>query len=162
MIDQEHIAHDLAMVYISNRFGVDVSGDISSYGEGDGMGIHGSIFTEHLPNMDSIIYEHIKTDEKGFLGIKKRKKIPAGLEVDSIFIDMISEYTKAFKHFKMLLKKAEKDDYGDVDIRSLGVAWFCDKCNASLDTQNGFDWHLEEWKCQKCGFVNSLSEENIE
>lgn len=41
------------------------------------------------------------------------------------------------------------------------VDWFCDRCNARLDTQSGFDDNKYTWKCAECGHKNSISRDNI-
>ena len=63
MLSNEKIAHDLAIVYLSNRYGIDISGGFSLT-NGDGSG---DIETEHLPATDEIKYKKISTGEKGFL-----------------------------------------------------------------------------------------------
>lgn len=42
-----------------------------------------------------------------------------------------------------------------------GVGWFCDKCNANLNIQSGFDDHKYVWKCTECGYKNSISSDAI-
>ncbi len=42
-----------------------------------------------------------------------------------------------------------------------GIDWYCDKCSAYLNDQEGFDDHKYVWKCRKCGYKNSLSWDNI-
>ncbi len=42
-----------------------------------------------------------------------------------------------------------------------GIDWWCDKCNASLNQQTGFDDHCDIWKCTECGYRNRISEEEI-
>ena len=42
-----------------------------------------------------------------------------------------------------------------------GVWWYCDRCNASLDEQPGFDDHYDTWTCRECGYRNTISEEDI-
>ena len=37
----------------------------------------------------------------------------------------------------------------------------CAGCGENLNDQDGFDDHLPEWKCRKCGYVNPLSIEEI-
>ena len=49
----------------------------------------------------------------------------------------------------------------DLDKRFPGVEWYCDGCGEHLNDQDGFDDHLPEWKCRKCGYVNPLSIEEI-
>lgn len=41
------------------------------------------------------------------------------------------------------------------------VFWFCDKCNAYLNNQEGFDRHLQHWVCEKCGFDNNITDDNV-
>lgn len=57
----------------------------------------------------------------------------------------------------------EEDVYtgNDLDRRFPGIEWYCDCCHEYLNIQNGFDDHLPEWRCQKCGYVNHLSLERI-
>jgi len=52
LIYKEQIAHDLAVGYITNRYGVDVSGDFSVYSLGDDITGSGSVKTEHLPDVN--------------------------------------------------------------------------------------------------------------
>lgn len=46
------------------------------------------------------------------------------------------------------------DRFPDVD-------WYCDRCNAYLNDQDGFDDHKYTWVCAKCGHKNSISATNI-
>ena len=39
--------------------------------------------------------------------------------------------------------------------------WYCDHCNAYLNSQSGFDDHKYTWKCTECGHKNSISRDNI-
>ena len=41
------------------------------------------------------------------------------------------------------------------------IDWFCDRCNANLNFQPGFDDHKYLWQCTECGFKNSISSTNI-
>jgi ribosomal protein L37AE/L43A len=41
------------------------------------------------------------------------------------------------------------------------VEWYCDRCGAYLNSQDGFDDHHYIWKCKECGFKNSISSSNI-
>lgn len=52
-------------------------------------------------------------------------------------------------------------DGDDLENRFPGVEWYCDKCDAHLNEQEGFDDHLPEWKCTACGYVNPISIEEI-
>ena len=47
-----------------------------------------------------------------------------------------------------------KERFPDVD-------WWCDRCGAYLNTQNGFDDHRYIWRCTECGHKNSISADNI-
>ena len=42
-----------------------------------------------------------------------------------------------------------------------GIDWRCDRCDALLNEQKGFDDHKYIWRCTKCGHKNSISKENI-
>ena len=41
------------------------------------------------------------------------------------------------------------------------VDWWCDRCGAYLNCQDGFDDHNYTHKCTKCGHKNSISKDNI-
>ncbi len=42
-----------------------------------------------------------------------------------------------------------------------GIDWYCDRCNAYLNSQSNFDDHHYIWKCTACGYKNSISQANI-
>lgn len=42
-----------------------------------------------------------------------------------------------------------------------GVDWWCDRCDAHLNEQEGFDDHNYTHKCTECGYKNSISKDNI-
>jgi ribosomal protein S27AE len=42
------------------------------------------------------------------------------------------------------------------------VFWFCDKCEAFMNTQNGFNTESGHWICSKCGFDNDVTDGNVE
>ena len=42
-----------------------------------------------------------------------------------------------------------------------GIEWYCDRCNACLSDQPGFDDHKYTWKCKECGYKNSISRDDI-
>ncbi len=46
------------------------------------------------------------------------------------------------------------DRFPDID-------WWCDRCSAYLNAQDGFDDHHYVWKCTECGHKNSISVDNI-
>lgn len=118
MISKEQIAHDLSMLYLYNRYGVDVSGSISTT---DGN-VRGNICTEHLPDMDKVKYVRVGTGVKGFLGLEKKKTIEAGIKVNDTFISIVSEYYKAYAHFIIILENIETGkgniDPGTFDMES--------------------------------------------
>ena len=41
------------------------------------------------------------------------------------------------------------------------IDWCCDRCNAYLNSQPGFDDHKYTWKCTECGHKNSISSDDI-
>ena len=41
------------------------------------------------------------------------------------------------------------------------IAWYCDRCNAYLKDQSGFDDHHYVWKYTECGHKNSISSDDI-
>lgn len=49
----------------------------------------------------------------------------------------------------------------DLDHRFPGIEWYCDRCNAHLNEQQGFTDDQSVWKCRECGYVNKLSEDEI-
>lgn len=102
MLSNEKIAHDLAIVYLSNRYGIDISGGFSLT-NGDGSG---DIETEHLPTTDEIKYKKISTGEEGFLGIEKKTKVEDGFAVDSAFSNIFKDYKRAYAFF---LSKIENE-----------------------------------------------------
>lgn len=41
------------------------------------------------------------------------------------------------------------------------IDWYCDRCHAYLNIQEGFDDHHYVWKCTECGHKNSISSDDI-
>lgn len=39
----------------------------------------------------------------------------------------------------------------------MATDWYCDKCNAYLNDQDGFDEDESSWRCTECGALNSIS-----
>ena len=99
MVSKEQIAHELAMVYMNNKYGINVRGDFYL---NDGAG-NGTIETDHFPDVSEISYSKVKTGEKGFLGIEKKKEIPSGCQVDPLFSEMVENYYGAYNKFLDLL-----------------------------------------------------------
>lgn len=104
MISKEQIAHDLALTYLSNKYGVDVNGDFD-ISEGSGSG---SVVTEHLPDLNAIKKVKVRTGERGFLGIEKKKTVEVGYEVNDVFANMIEDYYSAYARFFGLLNGKEE------------------------------------------------------
>lgn len=40
-------------------------------------------------------------------------------------------------------------------------SWYCDECNAYLNSQSGFNADCGTWVCEECGYVNYIDEEEI-
>ncbi len=104
MITNEQRAHDLAMVYISNRYGINIVGDMSISSFGETITGTGEIETEHLPSTKEIKTKTVRTGEKSWLGIDKTKNVMDGYVIDSIFQEMVSDYLSAYKKFLKLLE----------------------------------------------------------
>ncbi|MCR5738239.1 MAG: protein kinase [Lachnospiraceae bacterium] len=41
------------------------------------------------------------------------------------------------------------------------ITWICDKCEATLNEQPGFNELCGKWKCTECGFVNKIAPEEV-
>lgn len=103
MISKEQIAHDLAISYINNRYGITVKGKFYvSQNDGEISG-SGDVDTERFPKVDEPIKVKVNTGEKNFLGLNKKKYIDSGYVIDEIFIKMIDDYKKAYTRFLELL-----------------------------------------------------------
>lgn len=48
-----------------------------------------------------------------------------------------------------------------MDERFPDTDWRCDRCDAYLNEQDGFDDHHYIWECTECGHKNSISAANI-
>lgn len=92
MINKEQIAHDLTIIYLNNRYGINVKGSLS-ISEGKG---YGDITTEKFPDCSEIRYKKIGTGEKGFLGIEKKKSVEDGYKSDYIIDGLIEEYYQIY------------------------------------------------------------------
>lgn len=51
----------------------------------------------------------------------------------------------------------EDDDWCD----DKGCDWYCDNCDAYMNSQSGFTTSSDEWTCTECGTVNDVSIDNI-
>jgi hypothetical protein len=110
----DQIAHDLAMAYINNRYGVNVTGSFSvesstnyeSDTVSDVKG-EGSVETHRLPGLFDPQMVSVGTGKKSFLGIgpEKTRLEPTGeYAVDQKFRSMIADYHNAFQRFLQLLE----------------------------------------------------------
>ncbi|MGY1779222.1 hypothetical protein [Geodermatophilus sp. SYSU D01036] len=119
MIDDDQIAHDLAMAYVNNRHGAEVEGEFSvDSSNGDVTG-SGRVTTERLPDVDEPHIEKVGTGERYFFGLfEKTTSVESGFEVDAIFTNMVDDYFKAKSKFLELLARrqptptASTDDLG--------------------------------------------------
>ena len=99
MISKEQIAHDLAIVYLQNRYGVNLRGDFSV---NDGTGI-GSLETEHFPSASEPRYVKVPTGEKGFLGLERKERVKSGNKADALFKEIFQDYGAAYSFFYEML-----------------------------------------------------------
>lgn len=101
MISNEQIAHDLTMVYLRNRYGIEMSG---SFASGDG-----SISSAHFPSVSDPRYIKVGTGEQGFFGREKQKLVRSGNKVDALFSIMVQDYLDAYAYFYRLLCERNSD-----------------------------------------------------
>ena len=105
MISKEQVAHGLAMAYVNNRYGAEVSGEFSVDTLGDNVSGSGTVETSRLPKADAIRTIEVGTGEKYFFGLlEKKESVEAGYAVDSVFQAMIEDYCAAFARFLELLE----------------------------------------------------------
>lgn len=104
MISKEQIAHDLTLIYLKNRYGLDINGTIDSNVNKE---IHGTLQTEHFPAVSEPRYVKVKTGEKNFWGIERKETIQSGNKVDPLFADIVENYDNAYSLFYTLLCERE-------------------------------------------------------
>ena len=107
MISKEQIAHDLAVVYMKNRHGINVTGDFYSGS--------GTIQTEHFHDVSEPEYTKVKTGEKGLFGLERKQKVPSGNKVDPLFAEMIQNYYDAYFRFYQLLCERDVETAESMD-----------------------------------------------
>ena len=56
--------------------------------------------------------------------------------------------------------QTEYDEETD-SVRSLGIDWYCDECDAYLNSQSGFNPYDDSWTCTECGYENSLTKDDL-
>lgn len=103
MMTPEQLAHDLAIVYLNNRYGSDVSGEFTVSTFDDDVTGSGSVETERLPGVNKVLIEHVPTGEKRFGLFNKTVPVERGYEVDSTFLEIIEDYFLARNRFYELL-----------------------------------------------------------
>ena len=103
----EALAHDLAIVYLNNRYGPDVSGDLDVSSIGDSSSFEASVSTDRLPDVQAKVTRWVPTGEKSFFGLMDRKKtVETGeFQVDKTFNRMIDDYAEAYGRFLHLLSQ---------------------------------------------------------
>lgn len=103
-IDPEQIAHDLAMVYVHNRYGAEVTGSFEVNSIGDVSG-SGEVLTERLPDVDATYQVKVSTGEKMFFGLLDKKQLvdTGEYRVDGVFTEMIRDYRAAYSRILALL-----------------------------------------------------------
>lgn len=105
-ISKEQIAHDLAMVYVNNRYGAEVTGDFSVGTSGGDVTGSGSVETRRLPDTGKVRKIKVPTGEKTFMGLlEKKESVDAGYAVDVVFDEMINDYFDAYLRFLELLDR---------------------------------------------------------
>jgi len=95
MPTREQIAHDLAIVYMHNRYGAGVEGFFNFTGENG----NGSVSTQRLPGPEQVKYRSVPTGERGFMGLQRKQRVEDGRAVDEIFAAMLAEYRQAYRVF---------------------------------------------------------------
>jgi len=105
MINKEQIAHDLALVYLNNRFGPEITSDFEVYSfEADDVRSRGSVDTERLPELMTVATKQVPTGEKTrWLKNPVTKTVEDGYEIDPIFLNMIQVYQQAYNRILLLL-----------------------------------------------------------
>lgn len=110
----DQIAHDLAIAYINNRYGVNVTGKFSveSYKSYDSDTVRevtgeGTVETQHLPDLFDPRLVRVGTGTRSLFGIgpEKTRQEPTGeYAVDQVFRSMIADYRNAYQRFLQLLE----------------------------------------------------------
>lgn len=109
---REQVAHDLAIAYINNRFGVEVAGEFSIRSSTnldnvvDDVSGEGEVETQRHPGIHDLEMVRVGTGQRHFFGIgpEKMELVPTGrYEVDGILRSMIEEYRAAYSRILELL-----------------------------------------------------------
>jgi hypothetical protein len=106
-VSLEVLAHDLAIVYLNNRYGPDVSGELDVSSTGDSSSFEAIVSTDRLPDVQARVTRRVPTGEKVFFGLMDRKQLveTGELQVDATFNRMIDDYGEAYGRFLQLLSQ---------------------------------------------------------
>jgi hypothetical protein len=105
MLNKEQIAHDLAIAYVNNRHGAEVSGEFSVDTWDEKVSGSGRVETSRLPDVGAIRMVKVGTGEKYFFGLREKTELAeAGYAVNSEFEEMIEDYRAAYSRFLELLE----------------------------------------------------------
>ena len=108
MISKEQIAHDLSIVYLTNRYGSEVVGRFDVLGDRESVSGYGSVETKRMPDVDEEYIVKVKTGNKkkfGPINYNEKVKVVDGYKVDSIFTKMIGDYKDAYARIIELLSE---------------------------------------------------------
>lgn len=115
MIPIEQVAHDLAIAYINNRYGIRVIGEFSvdstrNYEMDVVQEVtgEGSVSTELLPDLDDPETVRVGTGERHLFGLgpEKTRLVHTGAyEIDGVLRNMINDYYKAYARILELLTR---------------------------------------------------------
>lgn len=113
MIPTEQVAHDLAVAYINNRYGIRVTGEFSiSSSKNYELDVvqdvtgEGSVRTEVLPDLHDPELVRVGTGQRHLFGLgpEKTELVPTGkYEIDGVLRSMIDDYHKAYSRILELL-----------------------------------------------------------
>lgn len=106
MIDRRQIAHDLALVYVHNRHGADVTGNFEVSTLNDEVSGEGEVRTRRLDDVGKIRMKKVGTGETHMWGLLEKKRwVEDGFEVDRTFELMLDDYLAAYERFITLLDR---------------------------------------------------------
>jgi hypothetical protein len=115
VIPKEQVAHDLAIAYINNKYGAEVTGTFSVTSSTDyesntvrDVAGEGTVVTEFLPDLDTPETVRVGTGERHLFGIgpEKTRLEPTGrYEVDAHLMSMIRDYYRAYERILELLDR---------------------------------------------------------
>lgn len=124
MIENEQVAHGLAMAYVNNRYGAEVTGSFDVSTSGDDVTGSGDVATERLPAVDAKVMVRVGTGEKHLFGLREKKKLvdSGTYTVDATFKRMIADYYGSYARFLELLEHSShqnRSGTGNSDVASV-------------------------------------------